>query len=754
MKRLFKSLLVFLLVLSWILTGWLVGGIKKVNAAIARVTATPAGVVHTTAGTTCANTATAGFGTSTGQTIVVVVSLQKGATYNVTGVADNAAGGSNTYSGPINVDNTNGGHDSIWWSTNISKVNASGLVVTATMPSQRHSCAFKAYTGVISAAAAITSSNTGGSNTTGTITTVTSSPNSWIISGLSALNGSTTVTQNGGTLDASAASTGSTTPSTGLVSQTTANQGGSITNSVTWGAARYWAVSALELRSDLINPTVSPNGGSFNNDTSTTLQGSDAGVTYCYTSGNGTQAAPTATTPGTCATGTAYSGAFNITATGTVLKVLATKSGWTNSAVTTSSAFTLTVANPAFGTNGGSFLNDTTSTQTSTTTGAVFCQTVDGTTSPAASTPGTCSVGTTGASATVIATGKTIKVLGTKANYVNSAVQTSSAFTLTVGAITSSPGAGTYSSIPQSVTLNIATTTGANAYYTTNGSAVSCASTLYSGAFNVSATTTIKAIGCKTNYVNNTAISDLYTIISPPTVTTQAVTGIAATTAVANGNLTVTGGANATKEGFVYDTSTKTPPGNVAPASSGYASFTENTGSYGTGTFTVNLSGLTSGVTYYGRAYAQNSAGWGYGDEVIFTPYTVSISLTTDGSVPFGIVTLGGIKHSGPAGMNHPETISVDGGPAALRIKSTNFTEGANTWTLSGGSGANLVKWEFSKDGSAWTTFSSPDPTDYSFDTPVDQGQTRNVYLKITMPTSTASYNQYSSSVTMVASYP
>jgi fibronectin type 3 domain-containing protein len=132
----------------------------------------------------------------------------------------------------------------------------------------------------------------------------------------------------------------------------------------------------------------------------------------------------------------------------------------------------------------------------------------------------------------------------------------------------------------------------------------------------------------------------------------------------------------------------------------------------------------------------------------------ISISITTDGSVPFGTVVLGGIKHSGPSGMNHPETVSIDGGPATLRIKSSNFSEGGNTWALADSNGANQVKWEFSKDASSWTTFSSPDPADYLFEAGVAQGQTRNIYLRITMPTSTASYNQYSSSVTIVASAP
>ena len=255
-------------------------------------------------------------------------------------------------------------------------------------------------------------------------------------------------------------------------------------------------------------PTFTDTTGTYNNDLSETITvASPASATICYTTDGST---PAASTPGTCSTGTTYTGAVSITATGTTLKAIGTKAGYTNSAMQ-SATYTLQVADPAFGTNGGSFNNDTTSTQTSTTTGAVFCQTVDGTTNPEASTPGTCSVGTTGADATVIATGKTIKALGTKANYVNSAVQTSNAFTLTVGAITSSPGPDTYTST-QSVTLNIATTTGAVAHYTTNGDAVTCSSTTYSGAFDVSVTTTVKAIGCKTNYVSDTPISDLYTI--------------------------------------------------------------------------------------------------------------------------------------------------------------------------------------------------------------------------------------------------
>ncbi|MCI0473919.1 MAG: hypothetical protein L0Y76_10095, partial [Ignavibacteria bacterium] len=84
----------------------------------------------------------------------------------------------------------------------------------------------------------------------------------------------------------------------------------------------------------------------------------------------------------------------------------------------------------------------------------------------------------------------------------------------------------------------------------------------------------------------------------------------------------------------------------------------------------------------------------------------------------------------------------------------TNFTQGGNTWTLSTSNGINLAKWEFSKDGSSWTTFASPEPTTYEFDTNVSQGSTKTLYLRLTTPTQTASYLQYSSTVTVIASAP
>ena len=121
-----------------------------------------------------------------------------------------------------------------------------------------------------------------------------------------------------------------------------------------------------------------------------------------------------------------------------------------------------------------------------------------------------------------------------------------------------------------------------------------------------------------------------YTPPSLPTVTTQAATSVTNTTATLNGNITATGGNNPDKEGFVYDISTKSTPGNVAPASSGYAYSGENTGDFGTGTYTKGVTSLSAGQQYFTRAYAHNSMGYAYdSSEASFTTQTTP-SVTTN----------------------------------------------------------------------------------------------------------------------------
>jgi len=95
-----------------------------------------------------------------------------------------------------------------------------------------------------------------------------------------------------------------------------------------------------------------------------------------------------------------------------------------------------------------------------------------------------------------------------------------------------------------------------------------------------------------------------------PTVTTQAVSSVEEATSTGNGNITATGGENCSKRGVCWNT-TGTPT---------VADFkTEETDSFGTGAFTEAMASLSPGTLYYVRAYAYNSAGYGYGDQVTFT---------------------------------------------------------------------------------------------------------------------------------------
>ena len=97
--------------------------------------------------------------------------------------------------------------------------------------------------------------------------------------------------------------------------------------------------------------------------------------------------------------------------------------------------------------------------------------------------------------------------------------------------------------------------------------------------------------------------------VTSPTVTTNSASSISVGTATLNGNITATGGANATIEGFASSTN--------SALSSGVATSSVS-GSFGTGTFTGSMGGLTGNTTYYFRAYATNSGGTGYGSILNF----------------------------------------------------------------------------------------------------------------------------------------
>lgn len=93
-----------------------------------------------------------------------------------------------------------------------------------------------------------------------------------------------------------------------------------------------------------------------------------------------------------------------------------------------------------------------------------------------------------------------------------------------------------------------------------------------------------------------------------PTVITLDATSITGTQATGNGTVVSAGGSSVTVRGFVWSTNPQpTLADNVVTSGSG------------TGTYTGTISGLSGGTTYYYRAYATNSIGTGYGDNISFT---------------------------------------------------------------------------------------------------------------------------------------
>ena len=110
-----------------------------------------------------------------------------------------------------------------------------------------------------------------------------------------------------------------------------------------------------------------------------------------------------------------------------------------------------------------------------------------------------------------------------------------------------------------------------------------------------------------------------------PTVTTTAVSNITQTAATSGGNITSDGGSTVTERGLCWGTSAN-------PTITG--GHTSN-GS-GTGTFVSNLTGLNPNTLYYVRAYATNSSGTAYGNQISFT--TLSISFNIGQSYGGGII--------------------------------------------------------------------------------------------------------------------
>jgi uncharacterized protein (TIGR02145 family) len=93
-----------------------------------------------------------------------------------------------------------------------------------------------------------------------------------------------------------------------------------------------------------------------------------------------------------------------------------------------------------------------------------------------------------------------------------------------------------------------------------------------------------------------------------PVISTTAVTEISGVSMSSGGNITSDGGATVTSRGIYWSTN----PDQTTDANKTFDGA-------GTGNFTSNMSGLNGSTTYFVRAYATNSTGTAYGNQLSFT---------------------------------------------------------------------------------------------------------------------------------------
>ncbi|MFN6072249.1 MAG: FISUMP domain-containing protein, partial [Bacteroidota bacterium] len=118
------------------------------------------------------------------------------------------------------------------------------------------------------------------------------------------------------------------------------------------------------------------------------------------------------------------------------------------------------------------------------------------------------------------------------------------------------------------------------------------------------------------------------------TLTTNVATSVTNITAISGGNITSDGGTPVTARGICWSTSPNPTVTNDSTRNGA-----------GTGAFSSNISGLLGSTTYYVRAYAVNTTGVSYGNQITFTtpvPTPPSLTTTTLSSITSVSVATGG----------------------------------------------------------------------------------------------------------------
>ena len=300
----------------------------------------------------------------------------------------------------------------------------------------------------------------------------------------------------------------------------------------------------------VVTPVILPAAGNYTSAQSITMSTSTLDSFIRYTVDGST---PTETV------GTVYTGAFEVNSSETV-RAMAYKVDYINSSVA-SNQYVMTspiAATPIITPDAGEYTFARSITMSTTTPEASIKYTVDG------STP-TETVGTVYTAPFIISSSQTVKAITYKTGYVNSSV-VSNQYVINIEAAVADPAilpaAGDYTSA-QSVTINCSTS-GASIRYSVDGSTPSdTVGTVYSGAFDVSVSETVKAVAYKAGSTSSSVVSSVYTVTIPVVTTpvilpvegdyTSAQTiSISTTTDGASVRYTLDGSTPSDTEGTVY----------------------------------------------------------------------------------------------------------------------------------------------------------------------------------------------------------
>jgi formylglycine-generating enzyme required for sulfatase activity len=264
----------------------------------------------------------------------------------------------------------------------------------------------------------------------------------------------------------------------------------------TWGPWSISEVFSISSEGNISPPDFSATSGIYASSQQVIITVSTPGALIRYTT-DGTNPSTTY--------GVLYSAPVQAS-TSLVLKAIAYKPGWRTSEIS-SASYTINgaVPSPSIIPNGGTFTGPPSVTITTETQGASIRYTIDGSTPSA-------SLGLPYTGAFTISSSCTIRAVTYKQDWLDSGIA-SSVFTITgtIATPSFSPATGTYTS-SQQITLSTSPAD-ATIRYTIDGSNPSeTAGTIYSGPFQISNSTTIKAIAYKTGWITSQVASGTYTV--------------------------------------------------------------------------------------------------------------------------------------------------------------------------------------------------------------------------------------------------